>query len=349
MKRPDWLPPGQQSTQKFPTVGERQGFQGRLQDWRLTLSGLVSEPRVWTWQELTQHPLQERVCDIHCVTGWSTRARRFQGWPLSLLFESVTLKDSAKFLKFLAYSERQHSTSLPLELALEDTWLVLSLDGELLKAEQGWPLRTLTPSRYFYKSLKWLREIVVLAEDQLGYWESESSYHNDARPWLSERYAGGSLTAQQLQRFKQRRSFDAVRARDTLILSADLRAWQPLSKDLRGVRFKNCDLRGAELGGVDLRDGSLCNCDLRGARLDGADLRGCDLDGTRFAGAVLENADIRGALVNATSFIEDGERDPISAKVKGLRWTLDPNWLEVQQAFLEGAQTSPESPEPKHK
>jgi FMN phosphatase YigB (HAD superfamily) len=47
-------------------------------------------------------------------------------------------------------------------------------------------VRTVTPGRYFYKSLKWLVSIELLAEDRLGYWEQEAGYHNHADPWREE-------------------------------------------------------------------------------------------------------------------------------------------------------------------
>ena len=43
------------------------------------------------------------------------------------------------------------------------------------------------PSRYFWKSAKWLRGLELVSEDQPGFWE-RYGYHNDADYWKEERY-----------------------------------------------------------------------------------------------------------------------------------------------------------------
>ena len=56
------------------------------------------------------------------------------------------------------------------------------------EAEHGWPLRLVVPSRYFWKSAKWLRGIELLSADQPGFWE-RYGYHNDADYWKEQRYS----------------------------------------------------------------------------------------------------------------------------------------------------------------
>jgi DMSO/TMAO reductase YedYZ molybdopterin-dependent catalytic subunit len=48
-------------------------------------------------------------------------------------------------------------------------------------------VRLVVPSRYFWKSAKWLNGIELRAADQPGFWE-RYGYHNDADPWKEERY-----------------------------------------------------------------------------------------------------------------------------------------------------------------
>ncbi|MEM8998248.1 MAG: molybdopterin-dependent oxidoreductase, partial [Acidobacteriota bacterium] len=241
-------------------------------------------------------------------------------------------RSGAAFVRFEAYSERGHDTSLPLELALEDTWLVHSRDGAPLEPEHGYPLRTLTPSRYFYKSLKWLAHIEVLQEDRLGYWERESSYHNEADPWPGDqRFTSGSLDPRQAERFRSAGSFDRWRSPKKVLLGLDLRGWAPSDRDLSRLQLKNCDLRGADLESVDLRGSNLSLSDLRGANLKGADLRDSDLEGADFSGADLRDADLRGAALSATRFADDtGD----GAKVAGLRVDGATGLLGSQEAYL---------------
>jgi len=45
----------------------------------------------------------------------------------------------------------------------------------------------MVPSRYFWKSAKWLRGLELSDVDRPGFWEGYG-YHNDADPWKEERY-----------------------------------------------------------------------------------------------------------------------------------------------------------------
>jgi DMSO/TMAO reductase YedYZ molybdopterin-dependent catalytic subunit len=43
------------------------------------------------------------------------------------------------------------------------------------------------PKKYFWKSAKWLRGLEFRADDKLGFWE-QAGYHNEADPWLEQRF-----------------------------------------------------------------------------------------------------------------------------------------------------------------
>ncbi|HEX6899332.1 MAG TPA: molybdopterin-dependent oxidoreductase [Thermoanaerobaculia bacterium] len=336
------LPPGQAETKKFPLVGESAPLPGALDliDWRLIMEGLVNSPYELTYEEFLALPQQERQVDIHCVTGWSQFGMRFTGLPLASLFDEAgaTPLPEARFIRFVAYSERNHDTSLPLGLALADTWLVHSVDGQPLSREHGYPLRTLTPSRYFYKSLKWVHRIEFLAEDQLGYWERESHYHNNADPWPgNERYVSGSVSPEKLANFRNAPSYVHYRGPRKLLLTVDLRDWAPSTRELGDLHIKDSDLRGARLDRVDLRGANLTRSRFDGASLVGADLRGADLEGASFIGADLTNADLRDTALSATRFFErDAEGQIRGARIDELRWEGATGLLEDQRAFLAG-------------
>jgi hypothetical protein len=68
-----------------------------------------------------------------------------------------------------------------------DVLLAYKFDGAFLEPEHGFPLRTLVPKRYFWKSAKWVRAIEFVATDRPGFWE-KSGYHNEGDPWLEQRY-----------------------------------------------------------------------------------------------------------------------------------------------------------------
>ena len=291
------LPPGQIETNRFPVVGERLPSAG-IDHWRLTISGLVAEPRTLSLDQYMALDHATIVFDIHCVTSWTRRNSVFTGVPLSDL--AIPLPQ-ARFVSFAAYSDRGHHTSLPVGYAMAKSWVVHEFDGEPLDAEHGGPVRVVTPGRYFYKSIKWLRSIEFLAEDRLGWWEVNSSYHNNADPATGDqRFTTGSLRPEQLARFKASVDLDKYRGR--VMIGLDLRDWEPATRDLRGLSLKNCDLRGIDLSGVDLRGSNLSLSDLSGADLSGADLSGSDLEGADLSGAHLAGTDLSATALSATRF-----------------------------------------------
>lgn len=245
--------------------------------------------------------------DIHCVTSWTRFDSVFTGVPVS---EVVSPSPEARYLSFAAYSDRDHRTSLPVDYALAHSWLVHEHDGKPLASEHGGPVRVVTPGKYFYKSIKWLKTIELLAADRLGWWEVNSSYHNNADPFVgNERFTTGSLRPEQLSRFKGSANYDKYRGR--VMIGLDLTGWAPASKDMRRLFLKNCDLSDLDLSEADLRGSNLSLSDLSGANLSGSDLSGSDLEGADFTGADLSGAVLSASALSATRFggaIVDGAR-----------------------------------------
>ncbi len=323
------VPPGQRATRRFPVTGESAPADGvpTASAWSLTVEGLVATPGRWTLPQLQQHPAARTVrVDLHCVTGWTRLATTIRGVPLAALLDATggTTAD-ARFVRFESASPRRHDTSLPLAVAVADTWVAWEVDGVPLPVANGGPLRTVTPSRYFYKSLKWVARVEVLSEDRLGYWERTSSYHNNGDPWAGdERFTTGSLRPEQVRRFLERNDYAAYRGR--VLVGVDLRSWRPVTRDLQGLSLKGCDLRGVDLAEADLRGVNLSLSDLRGACLRGADLRDGDIEGADFEGADLRSADLRGCAASATNLV--------GAEVAGVRWDGVSGLLEDQEAWL---------------
>lgn len=296
------LHPGQIETSRFPVVGERHPSPEALDldVWRLELGGLVECPLSLGYDELIARAGHELVADIHCVTSWSRLGMTFTGLPLGGLLAEAGVADGAAFLRFEAYSPRLHDTSVPIEL-LDEIWLVHGADGQPLSIEHGWPLRTLLPSRYFYKSLKWVHRIELVAEDRLGHWERESAYHNVGDPRTGrQRFTTGSLDPRQKERFLTADDYAKYRRRP--LIGLDLRAWRPATKVLCELALKDCDLRGVDLSGTDLRRANLSLSNLSGADLSGADLSGADVEGADFRGADLTDANLSHSYLTAARF-----------------------------------------------
>jgi hypothetical protein len=292
----------------------------------------VARPQVWTYAEVMQWPQVEVTHDMHCVTRWSRAACRWRGVALASLIERVQPLASARFVQFVAYSERQHDTSLPLAVCVDEgVLLAWSMDGQPLSVAHGYPLRVVAPSRYLYKSLKWVRAIRFLSADVLGYWERQGGYHNNADFWREERYVAGNLSPEQLARLRRTANFQPYRQQ--VLLSLDLRQANFAGADLAQVQLKNCLLSGSNLSGANLRGANLTNSDLQGANLYGADLQAADLEGVLFIGADLRHGCMRQARLAAAEFCRPGLP---AAQVTGLDLggAAVQDLLEDQQQFL---------------
>jgi DMSO/TMAO reductase YedYZ molybdopterin-dependent catalytic subunit len=183
---PKRLPPGQYLTEKWPVLHAGTVPAVELSTWDFRVFGEVENPVTLTWDELRQLPSREVTIDIHCVTRWSRFDTSFRGVHWSELAKLVRPKPSARFV--LAHAEQGFTANVPLA-AIEDENALIAweADGEPLDPEHGWPLRLVVPSRYFWKSAKWLRGLELLAADEPGFWE-RYGYHNDADYWREERY-----------------------------------------------------------------------------------------------------------------------------------------------------------------
>jgi len=147
----------------------------------------VESPLRLTYDELQALPQTEITTDIHCVTRWSRFYTSFRGVRWSELAMRAKPKPTAHFV--VAHAEQGFTSNLPLEALDEQNALVAwQADGEPLTPDHGWPLRLVVPSRYFWKSAKWLRGLELRSRDELGFWE-RYGYHNDADPWKEERYS----------------------------------------------------------------------------------------------------------------------------------------------------------------
>ena len=183
---PARLPPGQYLTEKWPVLHAGTVPHTDLATWDFRVFGAVEEPLTLSYDELRELPPTEVTVDIHCVTRWSRFDASFRGVHWRELAKLARPKPSARFA--VAHAEQGFTSNVPLSLLQEDESLVAyEADGEPLTPEHGWPLRLVVPSRYFWKSAKWLRGLELRSTDQPGFWE-RYGYHNDADYWREERY-----------------------------------------------------------------------------------------------------------------------------------------------------------------
>jgi len=183
---PARLPPGQYLTEKWPVLHAGDVPDTDLAVWDFKVWGEVEEPLTLTFEQLKELPATDVTTDIHCVTRWSRFDAHFKGVHWSEVAKLCKPKPSAQFV--IAHAEQGFTANSPLS-AIEDptALIVYEADGEPLTPDHGWPLRLFVPTKYFWKSAKWLRGLELSAVDKPGFWE-RYGYNNNADYWKEERY-----------------------------------------------------------------------------------------------------------------------------------------------------------------
>jgi DMSO/TMAO reductase YedYZ molybdopterin-dependent catalytic subunit len=296
------IPPGQQlvAAGKWPLVGEKASALPPPQ-WTLEVRQ-GSRAESLTIDELRDLGEESFTVDIHCVTRWSRLDSRFSGVSLRRIVEWFTPTPQARFVAFVAHSERRHSTSLPLDDSLRlGTFLAVGFEGAILSADHGGPIRTIVPQRYFYKSVKWLSCIEFLEEDRLGYWEAEAGYHNVGDPWQEQRFVAANIDKRRAAELAETKQLDGLD-----LMGLDLRGQDLANLSAAKAQLRNANFAGAVLAGASFARANLSGANLRNADLRNANFRDADIEGADLSGADVRGADFRGASLFGVSFVDSG-------------------------------------------
>ncbi len=182
----DRLPPGQRLVTDWPVLDLGNQPEVTPARFRLDIDGAVRRPLSLNWEEYQRLPTVESVSDMHCVTQWSRYDNRWTGVSAQALLADVQPLPSAAHVIFHSYDG--YTTNVRLDQFAEpDVLLVHAWEGKPLTRAHGGPVRVLMPRLYLWKSAKWLRRIEISTADKPGFWE-RNGYHNNADPWLEERY-----------------------------------------------------------------------------------------------------------------------------------------------------------------
>ncbi len=146
---------------------------------RLMIHGMVRKPLILTMDDIMRFPSVSRIHFIECGANsgmeWANVAvptvqythgmiacSEFTGVLLSTLLEEVGYdRKQAKFILAEGADGSALTRSIPLEFALNDVMVVYGQNGEMLRPENGYPLRLLVPGVQGVSSVKWLRRLEV--------------------------------------------------------------------------------------------------------------------------------------------------------------------------------------------
>jgi DMSO/TMAO reductase YedYZ molybdopterin-dependent catalytic subunit len=181
------LPAGQKLTEGWPVLTYGNTPRVDTKVWKFVVAGLVEQDVSFTWDEFLALPQATTTSDIHCVTGWSKFDNEWQGIAFRDLLERITPKPEARHV--MVHSYGGYTTNVPLADLMRDGVLFAHAhNGKPLEADHGGPLRLVVPHLYFWKSAKWARGLLFMADERPGFWEMYG-YHIRGDPWKEERYS----------------------------------------------------------------------------------------------------------------------------------------------------------------
>ena len=135
---------------------------GSFADWRLSVEGRVATPRTFSLAELEQLPSRTQITRHTCEEGW-TAIGQWTGAPLSQVLERVGVLPSARFVVFYSFDDWVDCLDM-LDALHPQTILAYGMNGRALPVPHGAPVRLRVERQMGYKSMKYLRRIVVADE-----------------------------------------------------------------------------------------------------------------------------------------------------------------------------------------
>lgn len=146
---------------------------------RLLIHGLVREPKIYSMEDLLRFPSVSRIhfveCGANSAMEWANPSvptvqythgmlscSEWTGVPLSTLLEDVGFDTKkAKYLLAEGADAAGLTRTIPISFALDDVLVAYGQNGEMLRPEQGYPVRLLVPGVQGISNVKWLRRIKV--------------------------------------------------------------------------------------------------------------------------------------------------------------------------------------------
>ena len=146
---------------------------------RLMVNGMVKQAKVYTMDDIMRLPSVSRMHFIECgantATEWGNVAVptvqythgmlsccEFTGVPLSVLLDDCGFdRKNGKFVLAEGGDGSSMTRTVAMDRALDDAIVAYGMNGEMLRPENGYPLRLVVPGVQGVSWVKWLRRIEV--------------------------------------------------------------------------------------------------------------------------------------------------------------------------------------------
>lgn len=140
---------------------------GDFSEWRLSIEGLVAKPLKLSLADLMKFPEQKQVTRHSCEEGWTAIAS-WQGVQLGTVLKAAGISPKARYVVYHGFDQFADSIDM-LDAFHPQTILAYGMNGKALPIAHGAPLRMRVETQIGYKSVKYLKKIIVTDEfDDLG-------------------------------------------------------------------------------------------------------------------------------------------------------------------------------------
>lgn len=139
---------------------QREGFA----DWRLAVEGSVTRPGSFSLDDLKRMPSRTQITQHRCEEGWSAIAE-WTGVPLRTVLEAVGVRPEARFVQLQSFDFFGGSVDM-WDATHPQTILAYGMNGRDIPTGHGAPVRLRVETQLGYRSLKFVRRIVVTNEFQ---------------------------------------------------------------------------------------------------------------------------------------------------------------------------------------
>ncbi len=142
-----------------------------ITNYRLEVTGLVANPKNYTYDQVKGFQSYQKVVKLDCVEGWS----------VNILWQGVLVKDILNEVQplpqantIIFYAVDGYSTSFPLEyIQKNQIMMAYKMNNATLPPERGFPFQLVAESKWGYKWIKWINKIELSDNPNYkGYWES---------------------------------------------------------------------------------------------------------------------------------------------------------------------------------
>jgi DMSO/TMAO reductase YedYZ molybdopterin-dependent catalytic subunit len=147
-----------------------------LQEWSLSITGLVDRPYTIDFSDLLDMRMVERDITLSCVSnrvgGELVGNARWRGVPLTEILDRAGVQNGAE--QIVGRSVDDFTVGFPIDAAYDgrEALVAVGMNGEPLPFEHGFPARLVVAGLYGYVSAtKWLSEIELTTWDGFdAYW-----------------------------------------------------------------------------------------------------------------------------------------------------------------------------------